>query len=310
MSFTEVLKAEQLRILQSGTPREAIDFARLNSGFADIEALQQKMYGPELVSAMSAYYFAMEVEGADIDALLQHAIDINDRHVSLMFALHVPKVNSEKVQQAIIANGWHYEATVFAEEVPTARRVELQAVVENSRDALSIFRFANCIKNADKASLTAALSQARPESVARARDMLAPTPDDLSKFDAMRVRSLLPSEAEGLATITYVEDTKEAYDACNTGELPAGSIFVVPSERVVGISWSWPLAVTVEAGELHTVEPGFEREILDDAGISVGTVKLALVLAQDYGYESEVWANNVANGLLSEPVKKVAMRMG
>ena len=41
----------------------------------------------------------------------------------------------------------------------------------------------------------------------------------------------------------------EAYDACNSRpEMATGRIFTVEAEKIVGISWAWPIAVTVETG--------------------------------------------------------------
>ncbi len=45
--------------------------------------------------------------------------------------------------------------------------------------------------------------------------------------------------------------TGEAYDACQTG-LPNNEVLLIPFEGVVGISGTWPIAVTVSHGQLHT----------------------------------------------------------
>ena len=83
----------------------------------------------------------------------------------------------------------------------------------------------------------------------------------------------------------------EAYDACNSRpEMATGRIFTVEAEKIVGISWAWPIAVTVQAGELHTVnrDPrlwtvaprgGFEEPEIAAA------VKEAIELAQSRGWD-------------------------
>lgn len=39
------------------------------------------------------------------------------------------------------------------------------------------------------------------------------------------------------------ENVSQAYDATQC-ELPKGAIFVVPSEGVVGLSWTWPIGTS------------------------------------------------------------------
>jgi hypothetical protein len=82
-----------------------------------------------------------------------------------------------------------------------------------------------------------------------------------------------------------------AYDACNSrDEMVTGRIFTVEAEQIVGISWAWPIAVTVEHGQLHTVKRdprlwtvapkgGFEEPEIAAA------VKEALQLAQSKGWD-------------------------
>lgn len=56
---------------------------------------------------------------------------------------------------------------------------------------------------------------------------------------------------ESTDDVREYESTGEAYDACQTGECPGGVIISVPSEQVVGISGTWPVALTVNSGDLH-----------------------------------------------------------
>ncbi len=82
-----------------------------------------------------------------------------------------------------------------------------------------------------------------------------------------------------------------AYDACNSRpEKATGRIFTVEAEQIVGISWAWPIAVTVKTGELHTVrrdprlwtvapKGGFEEPEI------AGAVKEAMELSQSKGWD-------------------------
>jgi hypothetical protein len=45
--------------------------------------------------------------------------------------------------------------------------------------------------------------------------------------------------------------TADAYDACQIEEISDGTIIVVPSEKVVGIAGTWPVALTKAHGEFH-----------------------------------------------------------
>lgn len=46
--------------------------------------------------------------------------------------------------------------------------------------------------------------------------------------------------------------TREAYDASQC-YVPTGDVLYVPSEGVVGVSYTWPFAITKEQGDLHGV---------------------------------------------------------
>ena len=69
-----------------------------------------------------------------------------------------------------------------------------------------------------------------------------------------------------------------------------GRIFTVEAEQIVGISWAWPIAVTVETGELHTVkrDPRLwtvaPKGGLEEPEIA-GAVKEAIELAQSKGWD-------------------------
>jgi len=59
------------------------------------------------------------------------------------------------------------------------------------------------------------------------------------------------------SNIHWFADTGEAYDATQCDEsVHQGDILVIPSEQVVGVAYTWPIAVTFEHGNLHTLLPG------------------------------------------------------
>ncbi|MEU1552207.1 hypothetical protein ABZ517_05720 [Streptomyces scabiei] len=78
------------------------------------------------------------------------------------------------------------------------------------------------------------------------------------------------------------DSTTEAYNAtqCNE-EIRDGDVLVIESERVIGISWTWPFALTERFGELHvtTADPRTYQ-----GGIFAAGVDLAEQLARDYGW--------------------------
>ncbi|MGE0698019.1 MAG: hypothetical protein AB7O57_02890 [Hyphomicrobiaceae bacterium] len=57
-----------------------------------------------------------------------------------------------------------------------------------------------------------------------------------------------------MQSIYHFESTGAAYDACNMAGGPKrGDILVIQSERVIGLADTWPVSVTAEAGQLHTL---------------------------------------------------------
>ena len=50
------------------------------------------------------------------------------------------------------------------------------------------------------------------------------------------------------------DSTAWAYDECNcSDDMADGEVFVVPSEKVIGVAWAWPVAATEAYGALHTL---------------------------------------------------------
>ena len=87
-----------------------------------------------------------------------------------------------------------------------------------------------------------------------------------------------------------------AYDACNSREeMHTGRIFTVESEKIVGISWAWPIAITKENGHIHSVSSDprtwmmkadlsdGSKQVLEEPEIAA-SVKEAIKLAQSKGW--------------------------
>jgi hypothetical protein len=92
-----------------------------------------------------------------------------------------------------------------------------------------------------------------------------------------------PIEESAEPGVMEFESSAEAYDACQTGEAPTGTILVIPSEGVVGISDTWPVAVTNNTGKLHGLRLGIDvGSVLAKRGISIDTTKRALEMAKQY----------------------------
>lgn len=111
-------------------------------------------------------------------------------------------------------------------------------------------------------------------------------------------------------TIHRFDGTGDAYDACQWNEdIRTGDTLVIeePDWRggvvgrdedgfkvyahedkpiaitVVGLAWAWPLAVTVERGELHDIKDDLESydRVIADAGITRDQIKVAIAAARD-----------------------------
>lgn len=77
-----------------------------------------------------------------------------------------------------------------------------------------------------------------------------------------------------------------AYGHCQWDEeIKTGDTLLICGEGVVGLAWTWPLAVTVKDGEFHTIIPGETAALLADAKITVEQAKAAVAVAVSYGYE-------------------------
>lgn len=90
-------------------------------------------------------------------------------------------------------------------------------------------------------------------------------------------------------THTY-DSTGEAYDATQCDEhVIAGHTLLVPREGVVGLSWTWPVAVTEHPGELHAMGDA-RAEIAADAGWTTALIQHAVAVAIEHNLPVAAWA--------------------
>ncbi|ESY35392.1 hypothetical protein NKK48_30330 [Mesorhizobium sp. C386A] len=93
--------------------------------------------------------------------------------------------------------------------------------------------------------------------------------------------------------IHFFDSTGDAYDFTQCiDDIKNGDVLVIESEKVVGLADTWPVAVTKEAGNLHTLDDGkFEsylHQFGKDAGQRVFTdqqLKAAKAIAAAWGFE-------------------------
>lgn len=84
------------------------------------------------------------------------------------------------------------------------------------------------------------------------------------------------------------ESTGEAYDAVQCDDdIDNGDVLDVASEGVVGLAYTWPVAVTAGAGKLHRIgsKPGALDNVMADAGWSEEQVRAAVALAVERGLD-------------------------
>lgn len=84
--------------------------------------------------------------------------------------------------------------------------------------------------------------------------------------------------------IHIFSSTGSAYDSCMCDEaINDGDTLLIESERVVGLAFTWPIAVTTECGALHTVKDGTTIESLGE--FTQAQIDAARKLARELGYE-------------------------
>ena len=96
-------------------------------------------------------------------------------------------------------------------------------------------------------------------------------------------------------TIHAFSSTGTAYDHSQCDDaVERGDTLLVQSEGVVGLAWTWPVAVTEATGKLHGVEDNLTAEqmaeLIADTGWRFDQIKEAVKVAVDYGFELADWA--------------------
>ncbi|RWM86479.1 MAG: hypothetical protein EOR84_30670 [Mesorhizobium sp.] len=96
--------------------------------------------------------------------------------------------------------------------------------------------------------------------------------------------------------IHFFDSTGEAYDATQCDEnIKNGDVLVIEPEQVVGLADTWPVAVTKNAGHLHSLSDGnfetYNHEFGENAGKRVFTdqqIRAAKAVAKHWGYELQI----------------------
>jgi len=85
--------------------------------------------------------------------------------------------------------------------------------------------------------------------------------------------------------VHHFESTGDAYDFCQCDEnIKSGDILVIIDEGVVGFADTWPVAITVEYGNLHTMAPGYKM-ISTIKNVTKERVTFAQTIAKGYGFD-------------------------
>jgi hypothetical protein len=90
-------------------------------------------------------------------------------------------------------------------------------------------------------------------------------------------------------TIHTFYDSGDAYDATQCREdIKTGDTLLIPGDdsrtkTIIGLAWTWPLAITAETGHLHSALPGEFHNVLLDAGISDDQLATAVAVAREHG---------------------------
>lgn len=82
----------------------------------------------------------------------------------------------------------------------------------------------------------------------------------------------------------------DAYNACQcSDDIKTGDILIIPSEKVVGLAWTWPIAVSTARGELHRTDGCLPSELptLDDETRAAFAASEHHARALAAGYEGE-----------------------
>lgn len=82
-----------------------------------------------------------------------------------------------------------------------------------------------------------------------------------------------------MINVHFFHSSGEAYDAtqCNE-EIKNGDVLVIPSEKVIGVAYTWPIAVTKEHGAFHSFEDGSDFYNFEDGKLLDGSWKAKEIL--------------------------------
>lgn len=134
-------------------------------------------------------------------------------------------------------------------------------------------------------------------------DMEMQAQSNVNAAAAATLQDPVQEEVSG-PTVHMFDSSGEAYDATQTGimipsdpdesgdysevEVKTGDILVIPSEGVIGISSTWPVAITKESGELHAMKDGLNtpEKIASSAKTSIENVMAAIEKAKEMGFET------------------------
>jgi hypothetical protein len=89
------------------------------------------------------------------------------------------------------------------------------------------------------------------------------------------------------------ESSGDAYDATQCdNSIQCGDFLVVKTEAIVGLAWTWPIAVTVASGELHSIvsDPAGTAAVIADTGWTPAQISAAVNKADELGFPVEDWA--------------------
>jgi hypothetical protein len=85
------------------------------------------------------------------------------------------------------------------------------------------------------------------------------------------------------------DSTGNAYDACQTDErITTGDTLIILNEGVIGIAYTWPIAVTAARGALHALDTPTDATLEEIAGtfsLAASDLAFAAKLAATLGLE-------------------------
>jgi hypothetical protein len=97
--------------------------------------------------------------------------------------------------------------------------------------------------------------------------------------------------------------TGDAYDQtqCNPA-IRTGDSLLIASEQVVGLSWTWPVAVTAKAGALHEMAEAESAgaDVIRSAGWTTDQIRTAVELADAQGFTVADWARAAVGAIPPE----------